>query len=95
MPETPDGGWILDCGADTPNCGAIARELAARWQASQKGDWWEVRDGAVHLTRLHREGEELPSISAGPPRHGRVDGGRILPVRGPGGELLSYGRETA
>jgi hypothetical protein len=94
MPETPDGGWILDCGVDIPDFDAIARELVARWQASQRGDWWEVRDGAVHLTRLPREGEKLPSICAAPPRLDRVGGGWILPVRAPAGELLSYGRAT-
>jgi hypothetical protein len=64
------------------------------WAASQTGDYWEVRDGEVRLTRLPREGETLPAILAEPPFRGRTGGGHILPVRGPNGELLSSGRWT-
>jgi hypothetical protein len=56
MPETPDGGWILDCGDQGPDVYELAR---LDWEASQKGDWWEMREGEVHLTRMPLEGEAL------------------------------------
>lgn len=60
-----------------------------------KSDWWAIRDGVVHLLRDPKPMELLPEIEATTHVPGTVvGGGWILMVRGPKGELLSYGRGT-
>src|SRR4051812_14603634 len=67
---------------------------SARTGEHLAADWWEVRDGEVRLMRMPREGEALPEIQGQAPMRDHVGGGYILPVRGPNGELLSYGHST-
>ena len=81
-------------------CGTISATIGQhqlefdRWNASLHGDWWEVRDGVVHLTRLPHENEALPEIPVMPPSHlGRgVHDDYFMAVHGPNGEVLSEGR---
>jgi hypothetical protein len=70
------------------------KHWAARTAEHLAADWWEVRDGAVRLTRQPREGEALPVVEASESTGRRVGGGRFLPVYSPDGALLSYGRST-
>jgi hypothetical protein len=60
-----------------------------------RADWWEVRDGVVHLLRDPSPTEPLPQVEATTHVPGTVvGGGWILMVRGPDGRLLTYGRGT-
>ena len=70
------------------------KRWAVRTAEHLVADWWEIRDGAVRLKRHPRAGESLPQIDQSDTAGPRVGGGRILPVYGPDGALLSYGRSS-
>ena len=57
------------------------------------GTWWSVVGDRVELTRMPEPGEALPEVAVKDYRLRMVlQGDDILPVIGPNGERLTYGR---